>query len=158
MIGERLVTIDLNPREQRLYDRLRAAVVPPRRGAVSTLRDILLLLPDFAVLLGRLMRDRRVPRGGKLLALLGLGYILSPIDLLPEALLGPLGFVDDLLVLAATLSRLLNYVHPDIVRSHWPGQGDALDAIQRVTSWAETQVKDLARIALPRSVRRRFRR
>ena len=61
----------------------------------------------------------------------------SPIDLLPEVLLGPIGLLDDLVVVAATLSRLLNHVHPDVVRSHWPGKGDALDAIQRVTNWTE---------------------
>ena len=81
----------------------------------------------------RLLRDQRVSLGDKAVALLGLGYVLSPIDLLPEVLLGPIGLLDDLVVVAATLSRLLNHVHPDVVRSHWPGQGDALDAIQRVT-------------------------
>ena len=43
-----------------------------------------------------------------------------------------------LTLLAACLSRLLNYVHPDVVRSHWSGQGDALDALQRLTEWSET--------------------
>jgi hypothetical protein len=38
----------------------------------------------------------------------------------------------------ATLSRILNGVHPDVVRSQWPGQGDALEAIQRVSRWSET--------------------
>jgi len=28
-------------------------------------------------------------------------------------------------------------VHPDVVRMHWSGQGDALEAIQRVTQWGE---------------------
>ena len=27
-------------------------------------------------------------------------------------------------------------VHPDVVRSHWSGKGDALEAIQRVTLWS----------------------
>jgi hypothetical protein len=53
--------------------------------------DILLLLPDFTVLLARLLRDPRVPRRSKLIALFGIGYVLSPIDLLPALLLGPLG-------------------------------------------------------------------
>ena len=86
----------------------------------------------------RLLRDPRVSLGDKGVALLGLGYVLSPIDLLPGILLGPIGLLDDLFVVAATLSRLLNHVHPDVVRSHWPGKGDALDAIQRVTRWTET--------------------
>ena len=73
----------------------------------------------------------------KLLASVGVGYVLSPIDLMPSLLLGPVGLVDDLLVVSATLSQLLNHVHPDVVRSHWSGQGDALAAIQRVTQWSE---------------------
>ncbi|MFN3630927.1 MAG: YkvA family protein [Casimicrobiaceae bacterium] len=34
------------------------------------------------------------------IALLAVFYLLSPLDLLPEALLGPLGWLDDLGVLA----------------------------------------------------------
>lgn len=134
------ILIDLEARERRLYDRLRANVSEVRAGEPSNLRDLLLLLPDMTVLLFRLMRDERVPVGSKLIAMAGLAYILSPIDLVPEVFLGPIGLVDDLLVVATALSRLLNYVHPDIVRSHWSGQGDALDALQRITVWTEEQV------------------
>ena len=131
------VTIELNPRERRLYDQLRARVVENQPGAPTGVRDALLLLPDFTVLLARLLRDARVPRGSKLIALFGLGYVLSPIDLLPSLLLGPIGLVDDLFVVCATLSHLLNHVHPDVVRAAWSGKGDALVAIQGVSSWAE---------------------
>jgi uncharacterized membrane protein YkvA (DUF1232 family) len=134
---EQRITIELNPRERRLYDQLRARVVETRPGAASGLRDLLLLLPDLAVMLVRLLRDPRVPRGSKVVAFLGLGYLLSPIDLVPSLLFGPIGLADDLLVVSATLSRLVNHVHPDVVRDAWPGQGDALAAIQRVSRWAE---------------------
>lgn len=135
------VTIELNPREQRFYDRLRAVVVAPGSGLTSGFADVLLLLPDVVVLLMRLMRDDRVPFGSKLIALLGVGYTLSPIDLLPEVLLGPIGLIDDLLIVTAALSRLLKDVHPDVVRLHWSGKGDALDAIARLTDWAEREVR-----------------
>jgi uncharacterized membrane protein YkvA (DUF1232 family) len=132
------VLIELNPRERRLYDRLRTRVAKiPEPGQASGVSDILLLLPDFTVLLARLLRDSRVPRRLKLIALFGIGYVLSPIDLLPAILLGPLGLLDDLVVVTAALSRLLNHVHPDVVRAAWPGQGDALDAIQRAAAWSE---------------------
>jgi uncharacterized membrane protein YkvA (DUF1232 family) len=138
-MNEDRITIELNPRERRLYDRLRERLAAsPRPGDASSVRDLVLLLPDLTVLLARLLRDPRAPLGPKLLALLGLGYVLSPIDLVPEVLLGPIGLVDDLLVVSAALSRLLNDVHPDVVRSHWSGRGDALDAIQRVTSWSRS--------------------
>jgi uncharacterized membrane protein YkvA (DUF1232 family) len=135
---EETVLIELNPREQRLYDRLRTRVANvPEPGQGSGMADILLLLPDFTVLLARLLRDRQVPRRYKWIALLGIGYVLSPIDLMPALLLGPLGLLDDVVVVTAALSRLLNHVHPDVVRAAWPGQGDALDAIQRATGWCE---------------------
>ncbi|MBW2389573.1 MAG: DUF1232 domain-containing protein, partial [Deltaproteobacteria bacterium] len=147
------IEIELNPREVRLYDRLRAAVIDRRPGVGSGFRDILMLLPDLSVLLFRLTRDQRVPLAAKLVAGLGVAYILSPIDLLPEFLLGPIGLVDDLLVVATALSRLLKSVHPDIVREHWSGQGDALDAIHRVTSWADSVLTG----RLPDAMRRLFR-
>ena len=140
------ITIELNPRERRFYDRFRARVASVEPSAATGARDLLLLLPDLTVLLMRLLRDPRVSLGDKGVALLGLGYVLSPIDLLPEILLGPIGLLDDLFVVAATLSRLLNHVHPDVVRSHWSGKGDALDAIQRVTRWTETFVKRRLRV------------
>ena len=57
-VGEQ-ITIELNPREQRLYDRLRKGVVENGIGESSGLRDLLLLLPDLTVLLMRLLRDSR---------------------------------------------------------------------------------------------------
>lgn len=133
---ENFVTIDLNPREQRLYDRVRASVTGDDTSTGSGFRDVVLLLPDLTVLLTRLLRDKRVPIRSKLIALAGVGYVISPIDVLPALLLGPIGWADDLLVVAAALSRILNDVHADVVRSHWSGKGDALDAIQRVANWS----------------------
>ncbi len=134
------ITIELNPRERRFYDRVRAQVVVNRPGTGCGVRDLLLLLPDLTVLLARLFGDQRVPISSKFLAVVGIGYVLSPIDLIPSLLVGPIGLVDDLLVVSACLSRILNRAHPDVVRSHWPGQGDALEAIQRVSSWSESLI------------------
>ena len=144
-MSEELITIELNPRERRVYDRLRDRVVPRAPGGSSGMGDMLLLLPDLTVMLLRLLKDKRVPRGPKFIALLGVGYVLSPIDLMPVLLLGPLGLVDDLLVVTAALSRLVNHAHPDVVRAAWPGQGDALEALQRVTSWSEHLIGERVR-------------
>lgn len=131
--------LDLRAREKRLYDRFRAQVASAPGGR-SGFRDILLFLPDLVVFLFRLAQDPRVPVGSKAIAVFGIGYALSPIDLLPEILFGPIGFADDLLVVAAAVSRIINHVHPDLVRSHWPGAGDALEVVRRVTAWAESLV------------------
>jgi len=134
------ITIELNPVEQRFYDRVRSYVAAPEFGRHSTFWDLVLLLPDLAVLLFRLARDPRVPFVSKTIAALAVGYVLSPFELMPELLLGPIGLIDDLVVVGLALSRMLNHVHPDVVRAHWAGKGDALDAIQRVAAWTEQSV------------------
>ena len=135
------VTIELNPKERRLYDRLRDQLVEPNDQATTGARDLILLLPDLTILLMRLLRDERVPLLEKGIAVAGVAYVLSPIDLLPTLVVGPIGLLDDLFIVAACLSRLLNHVHPDVVRAHWSGQGDALDAIQNTTGWFEREFK-----------------
>jgi uncharacterized membrane protein YkvA (DUF1232 family) len=151
--AEPVVEIDLNARERRLYDRWRAVLARPRPGVAPDLRDALLALPDLAVLVTRLLRDARVRPGDKAIALLGLAYVLSPVDLIPEFLLGPVGLLDDVLMLALTVSRLVNRVHPDVVRQHWSGQGDVLDAIQRASGWAERQAGGRMRRVIERWTR-----
>jgi uncharacterized membrane protein YkvA (DUF1232 family) len=153
-MSEKRLEIDARARERRVYDRLRARILKIEPGARSGVRDLVLLLPDLAVLLARLVRDPNVPFGSKAIALLGVSYAVSPVDLLPELLVGPFGLIDDLIVVAAALSRIVNNVHPDLVRAHWSGQGDALDAIRRVTAWAESFLGSvLARVLGFRRVR-----
>jgi uncharacterized membrane protein YkvA (DUF1232 family) len=156
MTTEQTITIDLNPQERRVYDRLRSQVVTQKpRGDSSGLGDLVLLLPDFTVLLVRLMRDRRVPFIAKGMAVLALAYVVSPLDFMPSVLFGPVGLVDDLLIVAAAVSAMMNHVHPDVVRAHWSGQGDVLDALHRVTSWTEERVAGGVRGVLDRFMPRR---
>ena len=128
-----------------------AGPLPPSLMLASAL---LLLLPDLGILLLRLLRDDRVPIASKAVALAGLGYVLSPLDFMPAIFFGPLGLIDDVVIAAAALSGVLNRVHPDVVRSHWSGQGDALDAIQRVTAWTEEQVRGGLGLVLGRLMNR----
>lgn len=148
---QQIITIDLNPEERRLYERVRSRVVSAKpRNASSGLLDLVFLLPDLTVLLARLLRDERVPLASKVVAVGGIAYVLSPIDVLPSLLLGPVGLVDDLVIVAACLSGMLNRVHPDVVRAHWSGQGDALEAISSVTELVETRLLGGVRAALAR--------
>src|SRR5690606_33953429 len=121
-----------------------------RLGGATGARDLLLFLPDLTVLLARLLRDGRVPLVEKAIAVGGIAYVFSPLDLLPALVIGPIGLLDDLFVVAACLSRLVNHVHPDVVRANWSRQGDALDVIQSTTGWFERELRlrvgDLARV------------
>ena len=95
---ESRVEIERGTHAERIYDRLRARIRPAVPGASSDLRDLLLAFPDLFMLLTRLLRDDRVKPGDKALALLGVAYVISPIDLMPAWLFGPFGVLDDVLV------------------------------------------------------------
>lgn len=75
----------------------------------------------------RLLRDPRVAPGVKMIApALAILYVLSPIDLIPDLLLG-LGQIDDLGVLAVVvmvLTRLLpRLAPPDVLAEHMRRMG-----------------------------------
>ncbi len=92
--------------------------------------ELALVAPDVAVLLGRVVADGRVPKRvrGELLA--SIVYVVLPFDLVPEALFGLLGAVDDIAVITRALHVLFNEVDPLVVRELWPGKGETLDRIQ----------------------------
>ena len=133
-MSEPRIEINVGERDRRLYDRVRSHVIGHRPNEPSRFRDLLLLIPDFVVLMVRLARDSQVPPGVKLVAISTVAYVLSPIELLPELVFGPIGLIDDLLAIGLGVSFLVNRVHPDLVRAHWPGQQDALESVQAISS------------------------
>src|SRR5690606_21921319 len=60
-----------------------------------------------------LIRDPRVPLWTKVIPFVGLAYIISPIDIIPDVLLG-LGQLDDLGILLGGM-RLFEAVVPDYI-------------------------------------------
>ncbi|HEX8274865.1 MAG TPA: DUF1232 domain-containing protein [Longimicrobiaceae bacterium] len=95
-------------------------------GRGDTMRQVLRDLPSFAKLLGRLAVDPRVSRLDKAIVLAALGYMLMPVDLLPD--LPVIGQVDDVYLLALALDRLLNNAGIDTLLDHWDGDPESLEA------------------------------
>jgi uncharacterized membrane protein YkvA (DUF1232 family) len=100
-----------------------------KRGEKSELkgrmRSFLMFLPNMVMLLGRLLKDARVPTAEKALFLGAIVYVISPLDLIPD-MLPFIGQVDDLYVVALTLLRLVNRTDESVVRQHWSGGGDII--------------------------------
>lgn len=69
-------------------------------------------------LVWRLMLDSRVPLFPKLIVPLVALYIVSPIDLIPEALFLMLGTLDDLALLFFGTKLFINLCPPDVVMEH----------------------------------------
>lgn len=66
----------------------------------------------------RLLRDARVPGWAKLIPVFGLLYLLSPIDLIPEAVLPLVGEVDDIVLLLLAVKLFIDLSPPGVVREH----------------------------------------
>ncbi len=102
--------------------------------------DYILAVPDVFHLLVKLTLDPDVPDSYKAKLGLGLAYFISPIDLIPEALLGPLGFADDLVVAAYILNNMLNETDPELVKKHWAGDQDVLRLVQQIVDSADEMI------------------
>lgn len=98
--------------------------------------DILLLAPDFFHLLVKLSMDPRVDSIKKAKLVFAITYFFSPIDLLPEIIFGPLGYLDDIALSAYVLNDFINNNESEILYEHWSGQSDILATIQNVITSA----------------------
>jgi len=128
------------------YDTLRERILHAiekregKRGAKLTEGTVraLLLVPDVFILLARLALDKNVP--GSTRALIGgaLAYFVLPIDLLPEALLGGAGFLDDLVLATAVLSQAFGGDLEPYARKHWSGSEDLRVVVRDITETAQS--------------------
>ena len=102
--------------------------------------NYILLVPDFFYLLVRMTLDDRIPAIDKAKFAGVIAYFLSPIDFLPEALLGPVGYLDDLALACYVLNLYINQqdeAGKAVVGELWPGDQDVLDTIQSVLQKAD---------------------
>jgi uncharacterized membrane protein YkvA (DUF1232 family) len=87
-------------------------------------------IPDCLVLLRRLIGDDQVPRRRKLVLLALVAYLSVPIDLVPD-FIPVVGQLDDVLIAALALRYALRSGGPDLLRRHWPGPEQSLQAVMR---------------------------
>jgi uncharacterized membrane protein YkvA (DUF1232 family) len=136
---------DQFPRDRatRFYDRIRNTIqryIDSKGAVVGKTAGFLLLVPDVFILLWRLTSDSRVNGKDKVLLGSAVAYYVMPFDLLPEAILGPAGYLDDLVFGVYVLNKILGSVDASILREHWSGSEDVLDSIQNVLNAAESLV------------------
>lgn len=123
------------------YDRLRERIVSKIEGrghrfAEGTVRA-LLLVPDVFMLLVRLSLDKQVPAQARMLIGGAVAYFVLPMDLLPEALVGVGGYVDDLVLATAVLAQAFSGELEPYARKHWSGSEDLRVVLADVSYAAE---------------------
>ena len=110
------------------------------KGVDYKFADFLLAAPDLFHLLCKLAIDKDVPVNEKAKLAAAIVYFISPIDLLPEAISGPIGYIDDVAMAAYVLNRLVNKMDPEIIKRHWAGDADILELIQQILEFADEMI------------------
>lgn len=124
------------------YDRLREKIIHAVEKRGGKLGEggarALLLVPDVFMLLMRLSLDRDVPKSAR--ALIGgtLAYFVLPVDLFPEALLGGIGYMDDLVLATAVLAQAFSGELEPYARRHWSGSEDLRVVLRDITQTAQS--------------------
>ena len=123
------------------YLRLRERVTgwAKKSGLDPRYREYVLALPDLFHLVVKLMMDKRVDVKSKAILGAAVAWALSPLDLIPDAL-GPLGVIDDLLVLVLALDFILDRTPREVIHEHWAGTGDVFELIRNVLDKADSWV------------------
>jgi uncharacterized membrane protein YkvA (DUF1232 family) len=87
-------------------------------------------VPDCAVLVSRLARDKRISRPRRAALFIVLGYLAIPIDLVPDFLPG-IGQLDDAVLLGLALRLIVRGGGAELVRQAWPGPEASLTLVLR---------------------------
>lgn len=109
-------------------------------GKKTEWADFLMLAPDLFHLLCKLAIDPEVPAAEKAKLAGAIVYFIFPVDLLPEALIGPLGYADDIAVAAWVLNNMLNRLDQEIIIRHWAGEGQILELLQNIIAQADRMI------------------
>lgn len=121
-----------------------------REGARDAVMHAVRELPNYGKLLYRLARDPRVAGLDKALVLAAIGYAALPADFVPDVI--PfVGELDDFMVIALALGRLVNNAGPELLYEHWDGEPDNLDAALAVLDRAASLLPGRLRSLLGRA-------
>ena len=145
----------MSDRNQDFYQRLRGQIrdwLDTETGKNHQWSKYLLAAPDLFHLLWKLSTDPDVPAKDKAKLAGAIAYFISPIDLIPEAVVGPIGYLDDIALAAYVLNGIINHTDPEVVRRHWAGEGEVLDLVRQILAAADRMLgsgvwKKLKRLA-----------
>ncbi len=96
--------------------------------------EYILIAPDLFYLVYKLWKDPEIDAESKVLLAFVLFYFISPMDLIPEGILGPLGLLDDIAIASYALKRIMEKAGDKRVKKYWPGEDDIVEVVNKVVS------------------------
>ena len=127
--------------QQDFYIKLRSKItdyVESKSGKAGKFTPYLLFAPDLFHLLVKSMFDERLDAKSKTLVGSGILYFITPLDVLPEGLVGPGGFIDDIIVATFVVNMLLNKFKPEVIEEHWAGDDKLLNVLKSISETSDS--------------------
>jgi len=95
-------------------------------------KEYIVAAPDLFELLCKLEEESELSQTQKGNLEIAINYFISPFDIIPEAVIGPLGYVDDVSVAANALKESFPSVDREKVKKLWTGAGDVFELVDRI--------------------------
>jgi len=126
------------------YDKMRMRIIDTfpkaKNSNLFDLKDFLFLLPDFFMLVTRVLVDIRIKKKHKIILSCIIGYLVMPIDLIPD-FIPIIGYIDDLVITVLGLDLLLKEIDHEIILSNWSGKVDLIETIRKIETNLEKHLK-----------------
>lgn len=87
----------------------------------GSFNDIINYSPDLFKLLNDILNEKVITAPSRLKICAAIGYFVIPLDVIPESIYGPDGYVDDLYVCCYILKDIINEIGYSSVEDLWEG-------------------------------------
>ena len=95
--------------------------------------------PDLLHLMCKLVIHNDVSNKDKAMLGAAIAYFISPLDLIPEGMVGPAGYIDDIALAAHVLNHMIKN-NPEIVKQEWAGNEDILELVSNILEVADEMI------------------
>jgi uncharacterized membrane protein YkvA (DUF1232 family) len=133
----------MDEQKKDFYQKLRTDIkkwLDKKNNSDNTWTEYIMLAPDLFHLLTKLVIDPDVPSSKKVKIAGIIAYFISPLDFLPELLIGPVGYLDDIALTAYILNDIINEVDPKIIQRNWAGEKDILVLVKTIIANANNMI------------------
>ncbi|MBK35048.1 MAG: hypothetical protein CME26_05890 [Gemmatimonadetes bacterium] len=92
--------------------------IPIHRLPLRGFFAIVTKLPQYIRLAFRLLFEPKAPLLHRIFLVGATIYVVSPFDLIPEAILPPLGLAEDIVILLLAVHNLIRFTPSEVVKEH----------------------------------------
>ena len=99
---------------------------------MKSFMEVIEFLPSLVLLALNLTLDRRVPIGDKIKIGILVAYLVVPTDVILMELVGPVAFMDDMVVVAYlifSICAMIGRLDDEVLRDNWVGKPEHVDRL-----------------------------